>query len=80
MADPEMITPLADSQTTHATEHDGHWITGTADRTRIKCLRARLAVTLAAGGSPVGDWISDRIDGDWPARCCVDALSDAANG
>lgn len=79
-ADPDMTGHLADSQAAHAAEHDGHWITGTADPTRVKCLHAHLAVAMATGGSPVGDWISDRIDDDWPGRCCVDALRDAADG
>lgn len=70
----EMAGALADAQRAHAATHAGHAITGTADPRRVKCLHAHLAVALADGGTPVGDWILARIDGDWPERCCIERL------
>lgn len=79
-ADPDMADPLTAAQKAHSDSHGGHWITGTADPSRVKCLHAHLAVALADGGSPVGDWILSRIDGDWPDSCCVARLREAAGG
>ncbi len=54
----------------HRAVHAGHNVGGVADPDRVKCLHAHLAFALASGGNPVGDWILERIDLDWPAHVC----------
>jgi hypothetical protein len=56
----------------HAALHDGHRVAGAGDPRHVKCLHAHLAFAMDEGGSPVGDWIRERAQLDWPEVCCVE--------
>lgn len=68
--DEELLGALGEAQERHAAVHDGYFVGGVGDASRVKCLHAHLAAALAGGGSEVGDWILDRADASWPASCC----------
>jgi hypothetical protein len=56
----------------HQALHEGHRVAGSGDPRHVKCLHAHLAFAMDEGGSPVGEWIRERAEARWPARCCVD--------
>jgi hypothetical protein len=68
---------LRAAQERHAALHDGHLIAGAGDPGHVKCLHAHLAFGLVEGGE-VGDWITRRAGAEWPARCCVYDVLEAA--
>lgn len=75
-ADPDLSQAIADAHERHVALHGGHRVGGVGDPRRVKCLHAQLAFAIAEGGNPIGDWIAERTELDWPAVCC--AAADAA--
>ncbi len=73
-ADPQMREHIAAAHARHQELHAGYRVAGCGDAAHVKCLHAHLAFGMAEGGSPVADWIRERADLSWPARCCVDRL------
>lgn len=70
--DPDMRPAIQAAHRDHAVLHAGYRVGGVADPDRVKCLHAQLAFALAQGGNAVGDWIAERADISWPARCCAE--------
>jgi hypothetical protein len=75
----DLADALSASQRRHAELHDGHFITGSSDPARVKCLHAHLAFGLVQGGE-VGEWIWRRSGVEWPRRCCVRDVIESADG
>jgi len=73
----DLAAALRSSQERHAELHDGHFIAGARDPRHVKCLHAHLAFALVEGGE-VGDWIRRRASVEWPERCCVRDVLEAA--
>lgn len=73
-ADPRMREHIAAAHARHQELHAGYRVAGCGDAAHVKCLHAQLAFGMAEGGSAVADWIRERADLSWPARCCVDRL------
>jgi hypothetical protein len=69
--DPAMASDIREANARHREIHGGRNIGGVRDPARVKCLHAHLAFAMATGGSPIGDWIAERTDITWPARCCA---------